>query len=164
MYDFVSIYNADKKSVNALPLAWLDAYYLGLHVVPSANVTAETTQDVPALPATRKLCSMATPGLNVPTSLIAAPSASVKVTREIGSGAISEKRTCNAGAPTGEEPSSLSNMETGCETSQVASAIGAPEASAIREPSVKEVNTFLFLYEWGCEVAMSAVSGRRWLR
>src|SRR5580700_3097551 len=111
---------------------------------------------------------MDTPGLKVPTSLTAAPSSRVKVTREIGSAAISEKRTCKADGPTVEGASSLLRMVTGGDTSQLASSIGGAEANAIREPSIREVNTLLFLCRvWGGEELVhvgvyAAASMRGW--
>jgi hypothetical protein len=85
---------------------------------------------------------MTTPGLNVPTSLIVAPSSRVKVTREIGWVAISEKRTCKADVPTVVESSLLLEAVIGFEGSQLARSTGAREASPIRELRIRGVSTF----------------------
>jgi hypothetical protein len=89
---------------------------------------------------------MTIPGLNVPTSLTVAPSSKVKVTREIGSAAASEKRTCKADAPTAVESSLLLETVMGFDASQLARSIGATEASAIRELRITEVNTFCYSF------------------
>jgi hypothetical protein len=85
---------------------------------------------------------MTTPGLNVPTSLTAAPSSKVKITREIGLAAALEKRTCKADAPTVVESSLLLETVIGFDASQLARSIGAAEASPIRELRIREVSTF----------------------
>jgi hypothetical protein len=104
---------------------------------------------------------MTTPGLNVPTSLTVAPSAKVKITREIGLLAASEKRTCRADAPTVVGLSLLLETVIGFEGSQLARSIGATEASPIREVRIREVSTFLlFLCGFGDDVVMFGVSDR----
>src|SRR5579862_1966466 len=107
---------------------------------------------------------MATPGLNVPTSLIVAPSSRTKVTREIGSAAISEKRTCNADRPTVEGASSF-EMVTAVDTSQRASSIGGKVATPIRELRISDVNTLLVpLQEFNCDIVTFGASDRRLLQ
>jgi hypothetical protein len=89
---------------------------------------------------------MTTPGLNVPTSLTVAPSSKMKITREIGLAAASEKRTCKADAPTVVGPSLLLETVIGFDASQPARSIGATEASPIREVRIREVSMFCYSF------------------
>jgi hypothetical protein len=65
----------------------------------------------------------------------------MKITREIGLAAESEKRTCRADASTLVESSLLTQAAAGFDTSQLTSSIGDAEASPIRELRTREVIT-----------------------